>query len=191
MRRATGLMSLSFVIVSLAAHAATAADWDPNDDSFDPAVQSVVIGNRSWLGDPSPFVHTESARTGYTYVNANQYEGQDPSISISLMVPVEPGQKPLGAMMLLSEKQAAKFAKTSKQLIAAEDGNDAKPLPIETMLDAKWTATLTTENEKRVIRWQQTSKDEKLTFVFSINATKKLLGAVAHAQKKLAAKEKP
>lgn len=47
-----------------------ADDWDPNDDTFDPQVKSVVIGDRSWIGDPSPFVQAGLSRTGYTYVNA-------------------------------------------------------------------------------------------------------------------------
>ena len=57
-----------------------AADWDPMDETFDPSIHSVVIGDRSWLGDPSPFTHVGLKRTGYTHVMPTNWEGFDPSI---------------------------------------------------------------------------------------------------------------
>lgn len=98
------------------------ADWDPNDDTFDPSIHSVVVGDASWLGDPSPFVHLGLPRTGYTHVNQTNWEGFDPAVQISLMVPLEPGEKtpPAGGMLLLNQAQTLKFIQVFQDGVRAK-----------------------------------------------------------------------
>lgn len=168
-----------------------AADWDPNDDTFDPSLQSVVIGNRSWLGDPSPFVHQGSSRTGYTHVNAAHYEGFDASVVISLMVPLEPGEtKPAGGgMLMLNESQTQKAIESLTAMLNADKAEAAKPVEVETALQgATWKLIPKTESDKRFIDLENETKESTHTYRFSINACKKLLGAIKHSQKSLAEK---
>ncbi|EMI17541.1 hypothetical protein RMSM_05534 [Rhodopirellula maiorica SM1] len=168
-----------------------AQDWDPNDDTFDPSIQSVVIGDSSWIGDPSPFVHTGSSRTGYTYVNATAYEGMDPSVQISLMVPLKPGETvpAAGGMLMFGKEQAEAFAKTWAGQIESQDKEKQQRLPIKTSIaQANWALTVAVKEGQRFLQLENTSKDKVDTYRFSFNASKKLLGAIEHSIKKLKSK---
>ncbi len=179
------------LIFSLVSGSLTADDWDPNDDTFDPNLKSVVIGDRSWIGDPSPFVHLGLPRTGYTHVNATQYEGFEPSIQISLMVPLKPGETtpPAGGMLMLNKAQTVEFIKRATDALNTE--TEAKPIKIKTALEqADWTLTVATEQEQRYLQLTNKSEDKVDTYRFSTNASKKLLGAIQHSLKTLEAKTK-
>lgn len=165
-----------------------AGDWDPMDDTFDPSIQSVVIGNRSWLGDPSPFVHVESSRTGYTHVRATNYEGFDPSVSVSLMVPLEPGEAkpPAGGMLMLNAAQATELVRLFANRLATESKPPSKATAIKNaMKDTDWSVSMVNAKGKRFIQLQNKLKDQTVTYRFSASATKKLAGAIQHSMKQL------
>lgn len=174
-----------------------ADDWDPEDDTFDPNIKSVVIGERSWIGDPSPFKHVGLSRTGYTHVNATNFQGFPPAVQISLMVPSAAGETkpPAGGMLMFDQSQASKFIEVFDQAIKASMNTDSgtsefKPTSIKTSLKgANWTLQVVTENDQRLLeltyQTKQQTSEKADRYQFSINASKKLLGAVRHSLKGL------
>ncbi|GAA5506889.1 hypothetical protein Rcae01_02342 [Novipirellula caenicola] len=164
-----------------------AEDWNPNDDTFDPNLQSVVIGDRSWIGDPSPFVHSESSRTGYTYVNATDYEGMDPALQVSLMVPLQPGETvpAAGGMLMMTPNQAKALVKAIEGKIAEGSTDKQQRVPIATSIQGPdWGLKSKSQAETKFIELENKTKDKVDTYRFSINASK-LLGAIKHSLKKL------
>ncbi|MEL6107864.1 MAG: hypothetical protein AAFU85_17705 [Planctomycetota bacterium] len=186
------LVLLVFVILPLTT-AATAQQWDPNDDTFDPAIQSVVIGNRSWLGDPSPFVFQSLKRTGYTHVNATNYEGMAPSVVVSLMVPIVPGEtKALGASLFFDRKRAVAMQSLLKAALKEreEGSKERPPIKLETSLDqADWKLVTAEEEGQRIFALENKIEEKTDRYRFSVNAMKKLLGAFEHAIANLQAKK--
>lgn len=69
----------------------TAGDWDPEDDTFDPTVESVVAEGSTRIGDPSPFFQDgfEDIQ-GYTTVTVTT--GDHPSVNMGFIVPLRPGE---------------------------------------------------------------------------------------------------
>ncbi len=186
--------------VCLVTPALAADDWDPHDATFDPKIESVVIGDRSWLGDPSPFVHTGLKRTGYTYVNATQFEGFPPAIQISLMVPVVPGETtpPAGGMLMMDQKQTVALVELVEKLLKSAGKADAqasdrkvepadeKRFPISTSLpQTEWVLVPLADQDQRVLQLESKTKEKVDAYRFSFNAMKKLLGAVEHSLQKL------
>lgn len=170
-----------------------ADDWDPNDATFDPKIKSVVIGDRSWIGDPSPFVHTGLTRTGYTYVNATQFEGFPPAVQISLMVPLAAGETkpPAGGMLMFDKAQTTKVIEVLKDAVKNEQNDQPKRVQIKTSLeDADWALVHVADKGQRWLQLENKTKDKTDKYRFSINASKKLIGAVEHSLKSLEAKAK-
>ncbi len=179
--------------VALFLSPANADDWHPDDDTFDPNITSVVIGDRSWIGDPSPFLHTGTPRVGYTHVNAVAYQGFDPSVQISLMVPLEPGEKtpPAGGMMMLNKAQASTLIQAFEAGLKAEPKNKDQRIKIETgFKEADWALTFASEDGQRFLQLENKTKDKTDTYRLTLNATKKLIGALQHSLEKLEAKTK-
>jgi hypothetical protein len=171
-----------------------AQEWSPEDDSFDPSIHSVVIGNSSWIGDPSPFIHLGSSRTGYTHVHTTNYEGFPPAVAIALMVPGEPGdtEPPAGGILMFDQEQAADWIATMERFSRSEESKPSKPLKLNTaMKGAQWELVVVREDGKRLFRLNNQVDNKTETYQFSQNAVLKLLGAAKHSLKKLAAAEKP
>jgi hypothetical protein len=188
------LYLLACLILTLTCCGSTFADdWDPNDDSFDPTIKSVVIGDRSWIGDPSPFVHAGLSRTGYTHVNATNFEGFPPAVQISLMVPLKAGESkpPAGGMLMFDQMQAKTFAEVLENKIKASQAEDSKPattkpVKVTTSLEqAHWTLEVVTNKEQRFLEFKHKQNDKTEGYRFSVNASKKLLGAFRHSLKSL------
>ena len=182
MKRMTGCL----LILCLIPGSLLAADWDPNDDTFDPSIHSVVVGDASWIGDPSPFVHLGLPRTGYTHVNPTNWDGFDPSVQISLMVPLKPGETTpqAGGMLMMIKGQTVEF------IHVFEGGLKAKPkeerIQIKTaMKDTDWAVTFATAKGQLFLQLENKVNDKVDTYRFSINASKKLLGAIRHSLKKV------
>lgn len=189
---------ISYVLI-LGATSGTllAADWDPNDDTFDPTIHSVVVGEASWLGDPSPFVHLGLRRTGYTHVNPTDWKGFDPSVQISLMVPKQPGEKSQQGtgMLMMNRSQTLEFLKVVETGLksAAQQKAKAPKKPKRIRInsafkDADWALAFVSEKGKRFVNLENKSKGKTNTYRFSINASKKLLGAIKHSLKKVKTK---
>ncbi len=187
-------MVLILLLACILSTSAFADDWDPNDDSFDPSIQSVVIGSRSWIGDPSPFKHLGSSRIGYTYVNATNYEGMDPAVQISLMVPLEPGEtQPVGGgMLMLSKTQSQEFIQACAVTMEADLDKEQEPVSLKTaMKQANWNLIGEVVDGKRHLQLQDKTTEKSQTYQFSVAAMKKLNGAIKHSAKKLENKSAP
>tara|TARA_R110002049_G_scaffold182485_2_gene350348 strand:- start:88012 stop:88566 length:555 start_codon:yes stop_codon:yes gene_type:complete len=167
-----------------------ADDWHPDDDTFDPSVHSVVAGGATRLGDPSPFVHLGLSRTGYTYVNQTHWDGFDPSVQLSLIVPAKPNDAtPPGGMLLMNQEQTLNFIKAFESAVKAEP--KGKRIPIKTGLkQADWALTFANDQGNRFLQLESKNKDKTDTYRFSINASKKLLGAIRHSLDKLNSESK-
>ena len=176
-----------------------ADDWDPNDDTFDPTIKSVVIGERSWIGDPSPFKHVGLSRTGYTHVNATNFKGFPPSVQISLMVPLVAGetQPPAGGMLMFDQELTRKFVvvfedaikaslKASEDKSSSDKVQSTQPVSIKTSLkDANWVLDVVNDKDQHFLQLTLKNSNKADSYRFSINASKKLLGAVRHSLKSL------
>lgn len=188
-------MRIPFVLLCLLAGTSAtshAQDWDANDDSFDPTIHSVVIGDASWLGDPSPFVHLQSTRTGYTHVGQVNWDGFEPSVQLSLMVPKLPTEEapPAGGMLLMDKAQSLQFIKMFQEALNSESKEDTKPTQIKTsMKDAMWALRQSKADGSRFIDLENKEADKVVAYRFTINASRKLLQAFEHSFKKLEAKE--
>ncbi|QDT11310.1 hypothetical protein [Planctomycetes bacterium K23_9] len=176
----------SLLVLCLLSGSLVAGDWDPNDDTFDPSIKSVVVENTTWLGDPSPFVHLGIPRTGYTHVNQTNWDGFDPSVQISLMVPLKPGEtKPrAGGMLMMNQAQTTELIQVIEGALKSEPKEER--IQIKTgMKDADWALTFATDKESRFLQLENKTKDKVDAYRFSINASKKLLGAIRHSLKQL------
>lgn len=170
-----------------------ADDWDPNDDTFDPKIKSVVIGDRSWIGDPSPFVYTGLSRTGYTHVNATQFQGFPPAVQISLMVPLVAGETkpPAGGMLMFDKAQTTKVIEVPKDAVKDGQKDQQKRVQLKTSLkNADWVLVYVTNQGQRCLQFENKTKDKTDKYRFSINASKKLLGAIQQSLKSLESKAK-
>jgi len=170
-----------------------ADNWDANDDTFDPTIHSVVIEDTSWLGDPSPFVHAELSRTGYTHVNPTNYAGFPPSLQISLMVPLKPGETTpsAGGMLMFDKTQTEELIKALEAGLKSAPKDDLKRIQLRTAFkDADWSLAFATDNEQQFVELRNKTKEKVDTYRFSINASKKLLGAVRHTLTKVEAPKK-
>ncbi|TWU25230.1 hypothetical protein Pla52o_15280 [Novipirellula galeiformis] len=179
-------MSGCLMMLGMISGSLLAADWDPNDDTFDPSIQSVVVGDASWIGDPSPFVHLGLPRTGYTYVNATHWDGFDPSVQLSLMVPLKAGETTpqAGGMLMMNKVQTIELIKLFETGLRADSKQE--PIQIKTaMKDVNWSMAIATDEGQRFIQLQNKTNDKVDTYRFSINASKKLLGAIRHSLQKL------
>ena len=68
---------------------------------------------------------------------------------------------------------------------------DSKRVKLKTALkDADWTLVSSSEKDQRFIQLEFKSKDKVDKYRFSINASKKLLGAIQHSLKSLDKKTK-
>ena len=84
------------------------ADWNPDDDTFDPSIAETVANGSTRIGDPSPFRQDGYDIVGYTYLQAKSDENSGVLVWVSLIVPFVPAEmeKPGGASMFLTLEQA-------------------------------------------------------------------------------------
>lgn len=176
------------------------ADWDPKDETFDPSLQSVVIGDRSWIGDPSPFVHVGLKRTGYTYVMPTEWEGFDPSVQISLIVPLKPGETTPQStgMLMMNRAQTLEFIKAVDAGWKTDEKKEntlaktTKRVSIKSAFkDVDWGMRFVTADGQRLLQLDNKSHGKVNAYQLSIHASKKLIGALQHSLKKLEGKSAP
>jgi hypothetical protein len=164
------------------------SEWRADDDTFDPSLHSVVIGKNSWIGDPSPFVLAGVNRTGYTYAQKTNYAGMPASVQLSLMIPLEGDetQPPGGGMLMTDAEQTKTFLELIRKGIDCKPADAFEAVEIKTaMADTKWALRLNQEDGKHLIELVDSQGDKEKVYQFSVNASKKLVGAIEHSLKKL------
>jgi hypothetical protein len=102
------------------------------------------------------------------------------------MVPLKPGETTpqAGGMLMMNKDQTMEF------INVFEDGLKAEPkeerIQVKTAFkDADWAVTFATDKGQRFLQLENKTKDKVDTYRFSINASKKLLGAIRHSFKTL------
>lgn len=176
---------IRFLLLSLALSLpAFLQAWDPDDDTFDPTIASVIADGATRIGDPSPFHREGYEERGFTHVGFSKPENGDPTVNLSLILPPDPDDpaKQLGGALYLPESKAKALAD------ALETGADlAKPLLV---WDVDWAGKWTLEYmEGKGLVFTQDHMDRTVTFTLSIPAGKKLAGALRHSVGKLAEEE--
>ena len=150
--------------------------FDPEDDSFDPDVKTVIADGSTRLGDPSPFIREGYEERGFTYVQASKPEGGAATVQVSFlkMPDQDDPAKALGGAMFLDVETAEKLA------AALDKGAEhAEPLVV---WKSGWAGdwTISYQEEKGVIL-EQAMNNQVARFILSVNAAKKLAGAVRHS----------
>ncbi|MEM1443143.1 MAG: hypothetical protein AAGF67_12425, partial [Verrucomicrobiota bacterium] len=86
--------------------------WDPEDDTFDPSVATVIANGSTRLGDPSPYLREGYEEFGYTHVGSSVPEEGDPTINLSFifMPSQDDPNKAVGGSVFLAVKEAEKLA---------------------------------------------------------------------------------
>lgn len=166
----TILTLLLFSISPVISHA-----WDPDDDTFDPSIQSVVADGASRIGDPSPFYREGYEERGFTYVAFTKPEEGETTVNLSLILPPDPDDpaKQLGGSIFLPIGAAEELAGK------LEDGADLAEAFV--ILEESWNGKWTLDSAEGKLVIQQEYQGETVKFSLSIPAAKKLAGALRHA----------
>lgn len=154
--------------------------WDPDDETFDPTIHSVIADGATRLGDPSPFYREGYEERGFTHVGFTIPESGDPSVNLSLILPPDPDDpaKQLGGALYLPLKNARALVE------ALEKGADLSGTFLVWEVDwaGKWTLRFAGEEG---LVFQQEHMDKTVKFTLSIPAGKKLAGALKHSIQKV------
>ncbi|MEM9015417.1 MAG: hypothetical protein AAGC68_00290 [Verrucomicrobiota bacterium] len=149
--------------------------WDPDDETFDPTIQTVIADGSTRLGDPSPVYQEGVEVRGFTHVGFTRSPEGVVSINVSLIVPVvtdDPAKHPM-AGLFLSVEEAEKLADALEEA----DGFKKELSVQKTEGMGNWT--LEWDGEK-FLRLTNDHADRGATFLLSSPASKKLAGAVRH-----------
>ena len=150
--------------------------FDPEDDSFDPEVETVIADGSTRLGDPSPFIREGYEERGFTYVQASKPEGSSAIVQVSFlkMPDQDDPAKALGGAMFLDIDTAKKL------VLALEEGAGLeKPVVVwKSGWAGDWTVSY--QEEKGVVL-EQAMNGLAARFILSVNAARKLAGAVKHS----------
>jgi len=149
--------------------------FDPEDDTFDPEVKTVIADGSTRLGDPSPFFREGYEERGFTHVQASKPEGSDPMVQVSFlkMPDADDPAKALGGAMFLPIENAETFATE-----LAKGATLEKPVEVwDTEWAGKWTVSY--QKDKGVVV-EQAMNGQVARYILSANAAKKLAGAVEY-----------
>src|SRR6056297_3673428 len=158
-----------------AAFPAVSLAWDPEDDTFDPSIASVIANGATRIGDPSPYLREGYEEFGYTHVGSSIPEEGDPTINLSFifMPSADDPAKAVGGSTFLPVDKAWRLPGALEEGAALSGEFE--------IYQADWAGVwiLTYEESKGVI-FTQKHNDQEARLVFSINAAKKLAGALRH-----------
>ena len=87
-------------------------------------------------------------------------------------------------MLMMNQAQTVKFIRVFEDALKADPKEER--IQIETgFKEADWAVTFSADKGQRFIQLENKVEDKVDTYRFSINASKKLLGAIRHSLKKL------
>lgn len=154
-----------------------ASDWDAEDTTFDPSIESVVIQGSTRLGDPTPFFKEGFSVQSYTHVEAKEDSNLGATVWVSLIVPFVPGQTgpQEGAFLVLSIDQATElvgFLETA--LEDAESERDTGKIFPEGQHET-WTVKVDPSDSSLPIVLEMEHNEETDRYHFGINPAAKLV----------------
>lgn len=149
--------------------------WDPNDDTFDPAIESVIADGATLIVDPSPYVREGYEKFGFTHVASTIPEQGDTTINLSFifMPAADDPNKAIGGSTFLSTENAEALVE------ALEKGAGLSGVFEIYKIDWAGLWSLVYEEDKGMVFIQE-NNGQTARLVFSINAAKKLAGALRH-----------
>tara|TARA_R110002096_G_scaffold233764_7_gene423903 strand:- start:3614 stop:4195 length:582 start_codon:yes stop_codon:yes gene_type:complete len=164
-----------------------AAGWNPEDDTFDPSVESVIANGNSWIGDPSPVHQDGYDIDGYTYVVAKPDQNGNALIWVSLIIPAIPGdtRPPGGATLFLPIEQAETLQGLLDQAITIAGSNDKVGhnkevgTVVETPGYETWKVMIDGGTDAPVL-FHHTRGEDTGIYRLKLNPAKKLLEALTH-----------
>lgn len=175
-------------VVAFASFSSIAFGWDPEDTTFDPTIESVIANGATRIGDPSPFQFIDNEGggiTGYTYTLGKKSEGSAPLVTFSLIVPMYSDDNLArgGASLFMDEAKTKEFLAALEKGIASAGTDETSLLKLTGFgPDDKWEVLQTKgEDGSPRIVLRRDFNNALNTYLFSINATKKLTGALKHA----------
>ncbi|MEC5127479.1 hypothetical protein VSU19_12000 [Verrucomicrobiales bacterium BCK34] len=172
------------------------ADWNPDDDTFDPSITETVANGSTRIGDPSPFRQDGYDIVGYTYLQAKSDENSGVLVWVSLIVPFVPAEmeKPGGASMFLTLEQAETLQSHLAGAIesAGDQGRNEVGVVFENPSYETWKVFVDGSTDAPVVL-HRTRGDVIDQFRLAVNPAKKMLDALTYyiaEGKKLAAGKK-
>ncbi len=185
------ILSTGFLISSFCL-----ADWNPDDDTFDPSITETIANGSTRIGDPSPFRQDGYDIVGYTYLVAKSDENSGVLIWVSFIVPFVPGEmeKPGGASMFLSVEQAETLQGHLEEAIENADAKDRQEVGVvvDNPSYETWKVFVDGSTDAPVVLHRKRA-DAVDQFRLAVNPAKKMLDALTHyiaEGKKLEAEKK-
>jgi len=162
------------------------ADWDPEDTTFDPTIESVVVQGATRIGDPTPFYKEGMGVQSYTTVEAKPDDNLGAMIWFSLIVPFVPGQTgpQEGASIFLSIDQAETLIKKLETALTSPDKEKTLGTIFPEGNYQQWTVKIDPSDSSLPIVLEMEMNEETDRYHFGINPTKKLIDSL----KKVSAK---
>jgi hypothetical protein len=147
--------------------------FDPDDETFDPTVATVIADGATRIGDPSPVYREGVAERGFTHVGFSKTAEGVVTIQLSFIVPPDP-DKPFFAALWLSPEQATTIAGHFRN--GAALSSETKLLEVPGM--GTWTLAW---DGKTNLRVKNQHPESGGVFLLSLPAAKKLAGALEHS----------
>ena len=154
--------------------------WDPDDDTFDPTIPSVVAEGASRIGDPSPFLRDGHDEIGFTHVMLQDDPvRQKKVVSISLIHPGDTAGG-VGGFLFLEKEQAENLAKALRSRAGQINSGEESDQPILELPGMSGHGDWNIFVEGKVIVFRRQSEDEVDVFRFRPNPARKFAGAIEH-----------
>ncbi|MCB1203207.1 MAG: hypothetical protein KDN18_03025 [Verrucomicrobiae bacterium] len=147
--------------------------WDPDDETFDPSIDSVIADGATRIGDPSPVYREGISERGFTHVGFSKSPEGKVTVQLSFIVPPDP-QKQFFAALFLSPEEATRLAGLFRKG-SGISGEVAIPNLFEM---GNWMVSW---DGKANLRVTNDHAESGGAFLLSIPAAKKLAGALEHS----------
>ncbi len=176
------LPSLLALGLALSPFSLQADDWHPDDETFDPSIESVVVQGSTRLGDPTPFHKDGLGVQSYTVVEAKPDQVLGAQIHFALIVPFVPGQTgpQEGGALFLSLAQAEKLIGYLED--ALENPTESRDVGkvFEDDYYQQYTVVVDANNETAPVVLRHEMNEEVDQFRFAISPTRKLIDTLQH-----------
>lgn len=153
--------------------ASTLLAWDPDDETFDPTVDSVIADGSTRIGDPSPVYREGIAERGFTHVGFSKSPEGKVTVQLSFIVPPDP-EKQFFAALYLTAEEATRLA----GLFRKGSGVSGEITVLEHPGMGNWKLSWDGKSNLRVTNDHAESGG---VFLLSLPAAKKLAGALEHS----------
>ena len=176
------LTTLLLLALAFPFHSLQADDWHPEDETFDPSIESVIVQGSTRLGDPTPFHKDGLGVQSYTVVDAKPDQNLGALIHFALIVPFVPGQTSPqeGGALFLSVDQTQKLVGYLKEALEKPDKSRDVGKVFDDGYYQQYTVVVDAKNASAPVVLRHEMNEEVDQFRFAINPTKKLIDTLEH-----------